>query len=1106
MLRYILFVVLSVVSLSSGTLLAQKKSTPATVKSTPSRLADSTFAGLSLRSIGPAFMSGRIADVAIHPTDDNTWYVAAGSGGVWKTINAGVTWTPVFEDQASYSIGCVTIDHVNPNIVWVGTGENVGGRHVGFGDGVYRSEDGGAHWKNMGLKTSEHISKIIVHPTNSNIVWVASQGPLWNKGGERGVYKTTDGGNTWKRTLGDSIWVGATDLAIDPRNPDQLYAATWQRTRTVANYMGGGPGSGIYRSSDGGETWTRLMEGLPTSDMGKIGIAISPQQPDVIYAAIELDRKTGGLYRSSNRGSSWEKKSDAIAGGTGPHYYQEVYASPHQFDRIYLMDYIMQVSEDGGKTFTSVNTQNKHVDNHTIAFRKDDPNYLLVGCDGGLYESFDLAQNWRFMENLPVTQFYKVALDDASPFYNIYGGTQDNSTQGGPSRTDNRHGIQNSDWKVVLDWDGYQTATEPGNPAIVYAQRQEGQLSRIDMTTGEAIDIQPQPDANEPYERFNWDSPILVSPHKPTTLFFGSQRVWRSDNRGDKWIAISGDLTRHQERFSMPIMGKVQSWDEPWDVNAMSNFGTITSLAESSLQQGLMYAGTDDGLIQVTEDGGSHWRKIEVGSIAGIPANAFVNDIKADLFDASTVYVALDNHKEGDFKPYLVKSTDRGRTWQSIRSNLPDRTLVWRIVQDPVKKELMFIGTEFGIYFTINSGAGWIKIKGGCPTIPFRDLAIQPRENDLVGASFGRGFFVFDDYSLLREVSEQQLSEEATLFNTRKALWYVPRPQLSFDDEKGSLGADHFVAPNPPFGAVFTYYLRDGIKSKQTIRKENEKPLRNTSKDIPFPGWDTLDAEKLEDAGRIWLTITDAGNHVVRRIGGPVESGFHRIAWDLKYPLADPIRLADQTPESNFNQSGVLAPPGTYTATLSKQVDGEITVLSKPITFVVGRLREGALPGSSPEVASTFWRSYEETAHSYSTIQIALTNSLTKIAAMEKALRMANVAPGTLDQKVFQARQELLDINQQLNGNGAKSQIGEKNNPTIGDRLFKIQLSITTSTYGPTSTNQRNLEIINEQLALIHAKLDTEMTTINGLSKAMLEAGAPWIESDALPPLPGNKN
>ena len=549
--------------------------------------------------------------------------------------------------------------------------------------------------------------------------------------------------------------------------------------------MGGGPGSGLCRSVDGGVTWEELTEGLPESNMGKIGLAISSQEPDVLYAAIELDRRTGAVYRSTDRGSTWEKRSDTVSGGTGPHYYQELYACPHQFDRLYLMDVRMQVSEDGGKTFRRVKESHKHSDNHAIAFKSDDPDYLLVGCDGGLYESFDLAQNWRFFDNLPVTQFYKLALDDAEPFYNVYGGTQDNSTEGGPVRTDNAHGIQNSDWRVVLDWDGHQPATEPGNPDILYAERQEGYLCRIDMTTGEVVDIMPQPDVGEPFERFNWDSPILVSPHSKTRLYFASQHLWRSDNRGDEWTRLSPDLTRNQERLELPIMGGTQSWDNAWDISAMSTYNTITSVAESPKQEGLLYIGTDDGLIQVSEDGGGSWRRIEVASLPGVPETAFVNDVRADLFDVDTVYVALDNHKFGDLEPYLLCSNDRGRSWMSIRGNLPERTLVRRLVQDHVRQDLLFVATEFGIHFSVNGGGRWTKITGGAPNMSFRDLTIHRRDDDLVGATFGRGFYVFDDIRVFREVSDEQLDQEGTLFSTRKAWWYFPRPHLGVRRRQG---------------------------------------------------------------------------------------------------------------------------------------------------------------------------------------------------------------------------------------------------------------------------------------------------------------------------------
>ncbi len=585
-------------------------------QNTDSLWKDDNFSGLKMRSIGPAFMSGRIADIAIHPNDENTWYVAVGSGGVWKTTNSAATWTPIFDDQKSYSTGCITIDPSNPSRVWLGTGENVGGRHVGYGDGIYLSNDGGASWKNMGLKKSEHISKIIVHPENPDIVWVAAQGPLWDKGGERGVFKTEDGGKTWNQTLGDKEWTGATDLLIDPRNPDRLYAATWQRHRTIAAYMGGGPETAIYRSEDGGKTWTKLESGLPKSNMGKIGLAISPQQPDVVYAAIELDQRKGGIYKSTDRGANWKKQSDMVSGGTGPHYYQELYASPHQFDRIYLMNVRTQISEDGGKTFHQMKEEFKHSDNHAMAFSKTDPDFLLFGTDGGLYVSHDLAENWRLINNMPITQFYKLAVDDAEPFYNVYGGTQDNSTEGGPSRTDNLQGIQNSDWKVVLFADGHQPATEPGNPDIMYAQWQEGNLARIDMKTGEVIKIQPLAAPDEPHERYNWDAPIFISPHSPTRLYHASYRLWKSEDRGDSWTTISPDLTRNQNRLELPIMGKKQSIDNAWDLLAMSNYNTITSIAESPIKEGLLYIGTDDGLIQISENGGESWRKVEVGSLA----------------------------------------------------------------------------------------------------------------------------------------------------------------------------------------------------------------------------------------------------------------------------------------------------------------------------------------------------------------------------------------------------------------------------------------------------------------------------------------------------------
>ncbi|MCE7995440.1 MAG: glycosyl hydrolase [Roseivirga sp.] len=1071
--------------------LAQRRKRGNTPAAKPtSTLEASTFAGLEFRGIGPGFMSGRIADIAIHPENENIRYVAVASGGVWKTTNAGVTWESVFDGQGSYSTGCVTIDPNNPHVVWVGTGENDGGRHIGFGDGIYRSEDGGNSWTNMGLKSSEHLSKIIVHPGNSDVIYVASQGPLWSKGGERGFYKSIDGGKNWKRTLGDDEWMGVTDMVTDPRNPDRIYAATWQRHRTIAAYMGGGPKTALYRSEDAGETWTKLSSGLPSGKMGKTGLAISYHNPDVIYAAIELDRRTGGLYKSTDRGATWAKQSDAVSGATGPHYYQELYASPHHEGWLYLMDTDVQISKDGGKTFTRLNTEHKHVDNHALAFKKNDPDYLMIGTDGGIYESFDLGAQWRFFPNLPVTQFYKVAVDDAAPFYNIYGGTQDNSTQGGPSRTDNFQGIENSDWSVVLNWDGHQPATEPGNPDIIYAERQEGTLSRVDMTTGEVIDIQPQPSADEDYERFNWDAPILVSPHKPSRIYFASQRVWKSENRGDSWTAISGDLTKNEERLELPIMGGKQSWDSPWDVLAMSNYNTITSLAESPVEAGVIYAGTDDGRVQVTENGGESWRNIDVSNMPGVPATAFVNDIKADLFDANTVYVVLDNHKYGDYQPYIAKSTDRGATWSSIKSNLPDRTLLWRIVQDHVNSALFFLASEFGVYFSIDAGNEWTMLTGGMPTISFRDLAIQRRENDLVAASFGRGFFILDDYTALRGVSKEQLAQEATLFKPRKALWYIPRSHLDFDTPKGSLGSQLYMAPNPDFGAVFTYYLKDDLHSKKAKRQATEKPLSEAGQDIPFPGWDAVKAEAEEQGPHVWLVIKGTDGKVIRRVSAETSKGFHRVSWDLKYPAAGAISLEGE----NTGFTSLMVAPGSYSATLYKQVDGEVSQLGEPVTFEVEQLREGALAGSSPTETATFWRAYENASKEASKLTLSLTNAMSKAAAMQTALRQSSATPGTLDKEISQLRQRLLDINTAYNGNAGKNQMGAKTRPTIGARLFTLEVGVANSTYGPTATHQQTLKIVNDQLATLNGQLDAAKTEMDRLIKNLIAAGAPWIE------------
>jgi photosystem II stability/assembly factor-like uncharacterized protein len=1055
------------------------------------------YEGLKWRNIGPAFMSGRIADIDWDPNDNSVWYVGVGSGGVWKTINAGVTWTPVFDKQTSYSIGNVTVDPSNPHRIWVGTGEDVGGRHVGFGDGIYRSDDAGKTWVKKGLENSQHISTILVHPDDSNTVWVAVQGPLWTKGGERGFFMTTDGGETWEKTLGGGEWTGVTDIKMDPRNPDVLYAATWQHHRTVAAYMGGGPESGIHKSTDGGRTWAQLKTGLPEGNKGKIGLAISPQNPDVIYAAIELNRREGGVWRSDNRGGSWVKGADAVGGGTGPHYYQEIFASPHQFDRLYLVGPTVQKSEDGGKTFSPMAHPNQHGDMHAIMFHPTDPNYIMMGTDGGLYESFDLGATWRYMENLPVTQYYKLALDDAEPFYNIYGGTQDNNTQGGPSRTDNVHGIRTADWYVVLGGDGHQPATEPGNPDILYAQWQQGNLTRVDLTTGESVYIKPQPAAGDPPERYNWDSPILVSSHNPTTLFFGSQRVWRSDNRGDSWTAISTDLTRNEDRMLMPLMDQTWGWDAPWDMYAMSDYNTITSLAESPLEEGLLYAGTDDGLIHVSQNGGKEWRKIEVGNLPGVPKTAFVNDIRADLHDADTVYVALDNHKYGDFSPYLLVSRNRGKSWQSITDGIPDRHLVWRVVQDHEQARLLFAATEFGVFVSFNGGDSWAKFSAGMPTISIRDLQIQRREDDLVAASFGRGFFVLDDYSALRELAGDTLEQEAVLFPTRDADWYFERGVLGAT-RKGSQGDQLYVAGNPPFGAVLTYHLAEGFMTAEKQRQEQEKAALKDNKAVEFPGWDSVIGEQRETAPALKLVIKNSDGQVIRRIEAPTKKGFHRVAWDLRHPYSGSV----ETPPNwqGLPPSGFMAIPGQYSAELVLIKDGASRVLDGPVSFAVNRLYEPALKGAPLEEVNAFWTELAQVSGQVSAATYALDDAVEDVEILYKMLAASATSPGDLESTLHQLRQELYVLEEALSGNQSKGSIGAYDEHRITSWLWHAYGGVSDSTYGPTPAHRQSLDNAKTSFAPVRDRLNSIMNEeLPAIRRALNERGAPWGRGQAIP-------
>ncbi|MCH2056170.1 MAG: glycosyl hydrolase [Thalassotalea sp.] len=1053
----------------------------------------STFNAMEMRNIGPAYMSGRIADIAVDQNNPSTWYTAVGSGGVWKTVNAGTTWTPIFDKQAVYSTGDVTIDPSNSDIIWVGTGENNGGRHISFGDGIYKSLDGGKTWKNMGLKDSERISDIIIHPTNSDIVWAAVQGPLWSSGGERGLYKTTDGGETWKQVLTpEDEWTGVTSLLIDPRNPNKLYAATWSRQRTVASYVGTGPGAGIHTSDDGGETWTELKTGLPAGNMGKIGMAISPINPDVVYATIETDNRKGGFYRSENRGASWTKMSDEVGGGTGPHYYQEIFADQHQMDRVYIASNYSKVSDDGGKTWTPISTKRKHVDDHAFAFHPTDPDFVLIGSDGGIYMSHDRMETWRYISNLPLTQFYKVAPDDAEPFYTVYAGAQDNSTQGGPSRTKRSEGIKNKDWFLTLGGDGHQPAVEPGNPDIMYSQWQQGNLMRHDLKTRENVYIKPQARPGEPAERFNWDAPINVSSHDPKRIYHASQRVWRSDDRGDSWTPISGDLTKDGNRMHMPMMGRTWSVEAGWDIYAMSNFHTIANFSESPVDENILWVGTDDGLIQVTTDGGKNWKKIDLKKVRGVPANAYVNDIRADLFDPNTVYVALDNHKEGDFKPYLIKSTNLGKKWTSLAEDLPEKHLVWRIVQDHVNKDLLFIGTEFGIFFTVDGGKKWLELDGGMPNISTRDVKIQRRENDLVAGTFGRGIYILDDYAPLRQLTAKTMEQDALLFApSRPVKWFRLDGNHARTD-----GDDRFVAKNPAHGATLTYFLKDSLLTAKQKRQAAEKKMVKDEKYPKYPSWEAIEKENQEAKPAVYAEITDANGNFVNRVAGKTKKGLHRVTWNMTYAKGSAITGKKASGWSPMGR-GLMAAPGMYTATLYKRVGSEVTQLASPVEFELKPIFEGALASASSADVLKYGQEVAQVERRSSAAGAVLKNLKKTMKSVRTAIDRTpgDIAKLEADYAAIQA--ELNAINFEIYGLESRDRKGAKP-ANIASRLG-YAMSGAGNSFGPTQQHREQLGYALEGLNAVSKRISTlQETTLPALQKAIVDAKGPWTAGAAL--------
>jgi photosystem II stability/assembly factor-like uncharacterized protein len=809
----------------------------------PARAADAPpplFDALPARCLGPGNMGGRVVDLAVVEGRPATLYVATASGGLWKTTNNGTTWVPAFERESTVSLGAVAVSASNPDVVWVGTGEANARNSVSWGDGVYKSTDGGKTWQHAGLRDTQHIGRVVIHPTNPDIVYVAALGHVWGANRERGLYKTADGGKTWTQVKFLDADTGFIDLAMDPDDPDTLYAAAYRVRRDA--FSGGnpaeqfGPLAGLYKTSDGGKTWARLGTGLPTRPVGRCGLAVYRKDPRILYAVVQTDRTilkretewgqpakangdpaNGGVFRSADRGATWVKVNDLCP---RPFYFGQVRVDPNDDRRVYVLGVALHVSRDGGKTFKAETDPAVHADWHALWVDPKDSDHMAAGSDGGAFLTFDRGQNWEHPKNLPIGQFYAVAVDMSRPYW-VYGGLQDNGTWGGPSATRNVDGVSAANWSRVLGMDGFHCQVDPRDSDRVYAEGQYGELRRVNVGTGEAVNIRPTPPQGQPEYRFNWSTPLLLSPHDPNTIYYGGNVLFRSRDRGDRWEVISPDLT-----LGRPGRGPDTSH-------------TITTVAESPQRAGVLWVGTDDGRVQLSRNGGRDWADLSA-NVPGVPRDRHVSRLIASYFAEGTAYLALDRHRNDDRRPYLFRTADYGATWKPLANDLPEEGPVLVVRESSRNPDLLLAGTEFGLFVSLDGGAHWQKYPG-LPTVAVHDLVIHPRDRELVVGTHGRGIYVLD-VAPLEQTTAKALAAPAALLDVMPARLYQYR------GTHGLRGAKVFTAPNPPFGARFYYHLAAG----------SDAPVR--------------------------LVIRDAGGKAVTELKGPTGAGLHRVVWPLRGP------------------------------------------------------------------------------------------------------------------------------------------------------------------------------------------------------------------------------
>lgn len=1049
----------------------------------------SIVGGMKFRAIGPAFTSGRIADIAVNPKDHSEYYVAVASGNIWKTNNNGITFKPIFEKYGAYSIGCITIDPRNTNIVWAGTGENNHQRALGYGDGVYKSLDGGKSWKNMGLKDSRHIGKILINPEDSNMVYVAAEGSAWGPGGERGLYKTIDGGKTWKKILNISENTGISDMVMDPTNPDMIIASSEQRRRHVFTKIGGGPESTIYKTTDGGKNWRKIKKGLPGVHIGGIGLAISPVDPMVVYAMFEAADKMGGFFRSSDQGESWKKMSSHSSSGQ---YYSEIFCDPVNVNKVYSVETVTQYTEDGGKTFKRLGLKNRHVDDHALWINPGDTRHIIIGGDGGIYVSYDSGADWYHVSNLSVTQFYRVFADNSKPFYFVYGGTQDNASMGGPSRNINSAGVSADEWFITNFGDGFWSAVDPVDPNIVYAEAQYGVMVRYDRKSGEKRYIRPVPRKGEKTYKWNWNTPLIISNHSHTRIYCAANKVFKSDDRGDSWTVISDDLTSKTDRNSWKVMGKYWSADAVAKDVSTSQWGTIVSFDESILNENLLMAGTDDGVIQITDNGGKNWKMSS--SFPGIPKYTYISDLMASRYNENIIYATFDNRKRDDFKPYILISRDKGKTWRSISSNLPENGTVHTIAQDHVKENLLFAGTEFGVFFTIDGGKKWTQLKSGIPTIAVRDIAVQREMNDLALATFGRGFYILDDYSPLRELNTGLLKKEAHIFAVRDSLQYIQT------GPKYGQGATKFLAKNPEYGATFTYFLKDSYKTKKSVRKKKEGKLFKDGAKIYVPTWDELREEGMELSPYLTFTITDAEGNIVKKFYKKGGKGINRVNWDLSMSWYEPLKFKKKFNPLAKQEDGFPVMPGKYKLTLSKVIEGVETKIAGPVEFTTKTLNNATLPAKDRGALDKFLKKITEMSRVIQGNLKAADEMKEKTGLIRQTLHSVPSASGDTVENGAKIEKELDDIIFKFRGHRPKASREEipPGDTTIISRLYSVLYAQFATTAAPSKAQLRSMEILTDQMKPIINDLKKLDLKIKNIEKELEKMNAPWTSGRIL--------